>query len=510
MTRAATRRTEGNGRRARRLRWQLAVATAAAALVFTALPGASAGVLSDSLPGLPADVAAALAPADALLEPPVGAPTLPANPTSALVDALKGLASDMGTPRDPAGAVLKAALSPETAGYLALVATDVLACERITKAHYAAIPPSVLANAAREYGKGLNPSDFNDIRSCALKLRKSVYDLESVLARTVLPLTADIDLWPVLRLSRGTVNNVYLNDYAITIDTGGDDTYVNNAGGNMIDLNFGPAGQPGLKGEGPAKGCQGAIPALLAADCTPVAGVLLDMGGNDRYGVKQTPDVDKVCTADPVIRRMVTNGAGFLGASILVDRGGNDVYSGKTGANGAGHVFGVGMLFDEGGNDTYLAVRNSTGFALVGGIGVFRDFGGDDVYDYYMPAPLDPNAPNQTNGAGGVIDDEGVCDNLPRYDVGGANVAGVGVAVDDAGNDRYRGGFTPDFLAPAPAPGRGGSLGFGNNQGTGVLLDRAGADSYTIVGDQGSPTRGNGVTIPPNSESTGTGAFRYA
>jgi hypothetical protein len=69
-----------------------------------------------------------------------------------------------------------------------------------------------------------------------------------------------------------------------------------------------------------------------------------------------------------------------------------------------------------------------------------------------MPAPLDPGAPNQTPGAGGVIDDQNACDNLPRF--------------------------------------------------------MAGADSYTIVGDQGSPARGNGVTILPGADSTGTGAFR--
>jgi hypothetical protein len=425
-----------------------------------------------------------------------------------LINTLRSLSSDMGVPRDPTGSVLKASLSPEIAGNLALVAADALACQRITKMHRAAIPLSVLQNAATEYGRALNPSDFSDIRQCAGKLWKSTNDLEKVLTKAVLPAGPDIDFWPVLRYSRSTTDNTYLNDYAITIDAGGDDTYVNNAGSNMIDVNFGPPGQPGIKGEGQAEGCQRAIPGITAADCIPSVGVLLDVAGNDRYGIKQTPDVDRVCTDDPVVRRMVTNGAGFLGVGLLVDRSGNDQYTAKTGGNGAGHIFGVGVLHDRAGDDSYLDVRNSTGFALVGALGVFRDFAGDDTHDFYMPAPLDPAAPNQTPGAGGVIDDEDACDNLPRYNVGGGNVAGVGVAVDDAGSDSYRGGFTPDFLAPA-GTGRGGSQGFGNNGAAGILLDLAGADSYTIVGgDQGSPTRGNGVTILPGADSTGTGAFR--
>ncbi len=87
-------------------------------------------------------------------------------------------------------------------------------------------------------------------------------------------------------------------------------------------------------------------------------------------------------------------------------------------------------------------------------------------------------------------------------------MGGVGVAIDDAGNDTYRGGFSPNFLAPG-GTGRGGSQGFGNNGASGVLLDLAGVDSYTIVGgDQGLPTLGDGVTILPGADSTGTGAFR--
>ena len=479
----------------------------ASVLLVAAGPTAQAGIVTENLPALPAEVASA---EPFLEEPAVSLPTLPADPAATLIETLKSLSSDMGVPRDPTGPVLNAALSPEVAGHIALLASDALACERITKTHMAAIPPSVLKDPAKEYGRALNPSNFNDIRHCAHKLWNSTNALEKTLTEAIPPAGADLDFWPVLRYSRSNADNTYLNDYAITIDAGGDDTYVNNVGSNVIDVNFGPPGQPGIQGEGPAKGCQQAIAGITGPPphCIPAVGVLLDLAGNDRHGVKQAPDVDKACTADPVVRRMLTNGVGFLGVGILVDRAGNDDYTAKTVSNGAGHLFGVGILHDKAGNDRYLDVRNSTGFALFGGLGVFRDHAGNDTHDFYMPAPLNPDAPNQTPGAGGVIDDEDFCDNLPRYNVGVANMGGVGVAIDDAGNDTYRGGFSPDFLAPG-GTGRGGSQGFGNNGASGILLDLAGVDSYTIVGgDQGSPTRGNGVTILPGADSTGTGAFR--
>lgn len=337
---------------------------------------------------------------------------------------------------------------------------------------------------------------------------------------------ADIDFWPILRVSRGNVDHVYRHDNVLLVDLGGNDTYDNNAGSNLIDLNYGPPGQAGLKGVAPvAKGCQRAIPGLLAADCVPMAGMLLDLGGNDRYGVRKSPDLDAQCTADPIVTRMMTNGAGFLGVGVLTDRAGDDVYTGKTVANGAGHIFGVGVLHDKAGNDRYLEVRNGTGFGLVGGVGVWRDYAGNDVHGFYLPAKLaSGTGQNQTPGAGGVIDDEDACDYQPRYDVGGGNVGAVGVAMDDAGDDTYVGGASAEFIAPQGASNGGASSqGYANNQGAAAFVDRAGTDSYSIftaaLGGDGAwvytplpNSRGNGVTLTPQIDpatqqggETGTG-----
>ena len=512
-----------------------------AALVAAAFPGgfAEAGVLSDTLPPLPDGTALGLQRAEPFLEAPSGpAPNLLGDPNLALIDVVGSLSAAMGRPMDPTVRVLEAGLSPEVAGTIALTLQDMFSCHRITKGHMGAIAPSVLKEAAKENGNGggLNPSDFKDIRQCAQALWKSTNHLQNAVTKALVAAGPDLDVWPVIRYSRSTANTTYLHDYALVIDAGGNDTYVNNAGANLIDVNYGPPGQPGLKGEGPAVGCARAVAGLANHHCIPSVGVLLDLAGNDRHGIKQTPTVDAEnvgdanCTDDLVVRRMMTNGAGFLGVGISIDRSGNDVYTAKTVANGTGHLFGVGVLHDEGGDDTYLEVRNGTGFGLFGGLGVFRDYAGNDVHDFYMPRPKDLTASNQEAGAGGVIDDEDACDNRPRYNVGGGNGAATGVAVDDAGDDSYTGGFSEVFKAPGVF-GRvaGGSQGFGENGGTGVLVDGAGADTYEVVNlsekaqndgtwartpyaPLGARSRGNAVTLLPEidpdtqqGKETGTG-----
>jgi len=488
-------------------------------LTVLGCPGAaSASPALEAVDAVSPAAAARLQPYDALLTAPTTITTpLPANPVDALTAAVSALSSAVGLPQDPAAAISSAGLSPEIAGRLANLLTAMATCQQLTQTHFAAIPPALL-QAVLTTGGGLLPSAFADLRACAPRIWQRTVELQLALPTCGAPGTADLDIWPVLRFDGSTCgNNTYANDYLLLVDAGGDDTYRNNAGGNMIDVNFSPAGSavPGLRGTGPAKGCQRAIPGLTALDCVPLVGVLLDLAGQDTYGVKETPDHDTGCTNDPVVRRMMTGGAGFLGVSVLRDVGGTaDVYTGKTGSLGAGHVFGVGLLSDDGGNDTYSAVRNSQGFALVGGFGLLHDEGGADSYGYYMPAPINPSAPNQTEGAGGVRDDEGegLCDRIPRFVQGAANVlpGSIGILVDDLGADTYHGAFAGDFIGPIQNPStRAGSLGFGNNQGLGVFLDRATTDDTYQADNEpavtGQPPRGDGVTIPPGNDSTGAG-----
>ncbi|RCG29075.1 hypothetical protein DQ384_22315 [Sphaerisporangium album] len=499
------------------------VGATAVMVVAGASLASAAGTVTAAVTGASPVIGAKVAPYEKLYERTTTATrALPAVPKQALFQAASSLSTELGLAQNPAQ-ILGADLSPQVAGRLANVLTDLLTCYRLTKPAFSAIPPALLSQVLAT-GGGLNPAAYTGIRLCGESAWQSTNELELAVLDE-LPDTAapgcqplgqvDLDIWPVLRVDGGCRDNRYDNDYLLTLDVGGNDTYANNAGSNVVDVNFSPVGSAvtGLRGTGPAKGCQRAIPGLTALDCVPAAAVLLDIQGNDVYGVKQTPDHDTGCTNDPVVRRMMTGGAGFLGVGILRDAEGNDTYTGKTGSLGAGHIFGVGILSDGAGDDTYGAVRNSQGFALVGGVGVLRDEAGDDGYGFYMPAAINPNAPNQTEGAGGVRDDEGegLCDRIPRFTQGAGNVASAtGIFLDDAGADHYHGAFAGQFIGPIQVPStRAGSLGFGNNQGVGVFLDRGTADDqYTVDGEPsvaGVPQRGDNVIVQPNNDSTGAG-----
>ncbi|MGH8991153.1 MAG: hypothetical protein ACRDZ7_06455, partial [Acidimicrobiia bacterium] len=307
----------------------------------------------------------------------------------------------------------------------------------------------------------------------------------------------------VLRYTPGPSNDHYLHDYALLVDEGGDDMYLNNAGGNLLDVQRGPAGSVAVRKE-PARGCHTAgldYPAPAGGtECVSAVALLIDGAGNDTYGAFEAPDPadDGFCTADPVVRRIATIGASLIGVGILVDGAGDDHYAGKTLALGSGHFAGVGILRDEAGDDTYTALRNSQGYGLESGVGILRDDTGDDAYDYYTAAPLDPTAPFQRPGAGGVVDDTGLCDNLPRQMQGTAETPGsYGILEDLGGADRYHG--APLVKQPFyPIVTIHGSQGWGGTAGVGVLIDDGGKDTYT-----GVPGHEDDRMEGPTPDSTG-------
>jgi hypothetical protein len=514
-------------------------------------PVALAGGVADEISQVDQETGARVGEVEGLLAPVTSiTSSIPGNPQEALIGVTSELSADLGFPQDPSAEILLAQLPDEIAGRLANVLVEMGRCNQITQAHLDAIGSSLEQVAAD--GGGLDPAAFADVRACAQRLWTATNELELAFAGTrshpstfgcpnshnppVIPEVRNdgstIDVWPVLRFDGlCALSNTYTNDYLLTVDVGGADTYANNAGSNMVDLNFSPLTSrvAGLRGVGPARGCQQAIAGLRQGDCVPAVSVVLDLDGTDRYGVLQSPDLDQRCTpaTSQLIRRMVTGGVGFLGVGILRDAGaGSDQYTSKTVSLGAGHIFGVGILSDGGGNDSYLSIRNSQGFALVGGVGILADEAGDDTYDYYMPPPLAPGVPNQSDGAGGVLDDEsrqsggvdfeGQCDRIPRFTQGTGNVttASLGILLDRAGNDWYSGAWGP-FTAPgqvAPAEGHlAGSMGFGANGGAGIFADLGqGFDTYTTVDyPVGSTPRGTTRLIVPHQRSTGNGGIGF-
>ncbi|MDQ3945218.1 MAG: hypothetical protein M3357_08755, partial [Actinomycetota bacterium] len=249
-----------------------------------------------------------------------------------------------------------------------------------------------------------------------------------------------------------------------------------------------------------ARGCINPAYDLLAGECVISEALLVDAAGNDTYGQMQPPipHLDGLCTADPLVRRIMTGGVGSWGVGILLDGGGDDVYLGKSITLGAGHFGGVGMLIDESGDDSYRAIRLAKGFGTLFGLGVFQDVTGNDTYSYYLPGSLNPAAEDRTLGAGGALDTGGTCDKISRWEEGSGFLGGVGVFFDDAGSDNYQ------VAPPSPhEPGASeiirttGSLGFGDG-GFGLFVDGSGRDTYT-----GMPERRDGATVGPSGDSQG-------
>jgi hypothetical protein len=444
-----------------------------------------------------------------LIEPVSGTPELPTKPGAALVRAVSALSSALGRPLDPTASLAAARLPEGVSGRLALLVSGLHECYIAAAPARRVLSDQAVMNAlsampAGVAGLGGTSLDLmptaKALRACAGRLQSTALETKRFLAATPEQDRGDaVRLWPVLAYSPSSESDRYMHDYVLIVEGGGNDTYLNNAGGNLVDLRRGPHGSP-APDKAPARGCH-KISIDFPGECFAAAALLLDMAGDDTYGALEDPDPvdDGFCTGDPLVRRIVTSGSGLAGVGVLVDAAGDDRHVGKTLAQGSGHLAGVGILRDEAGDDSYLAIRNAQGFALLAGFGLLREEGGDDVFERYLPGPLDPEAEYQRPGAGGVVDDRGTCDVLPRQLQGSAFLPGsVGLLVNVSGSDRYHGAApaiqkSDAFMFPH------GSQGYGHYGGVGVLHDMGcSTDVYSEV-----PDRADGVTIGPGPDSAG-------
>lgn len=225
-----------------------------------------------------------------------------------------------------------------------------------------------------------------------------------------------VDALPALCVG-GTANNHYVHDAALLLDLGGNDTYLNSAGG----------ADP-----------QNALPISIN----------LDLDGNDTY-----------LSSASVSRGL--QGAGVIGGiGILVDDAGNDHYSINTGEaeqdpGGHGYGFaGVGVLSDLDGNDSYSIVNQSraqngdfdTAIGLAvgadGGLGILRDAGASsDVYT----ATSTPTLTDDGEGGANV--------GIPSVlGLGMGVLGGTALFVDDGGSDTME--LHGESATPDPADGR--------------------------------------------------------
>ncbi len=249
-------------------------------------------------------------------------------------------------------------------------------------------------------------------------------------------------------------------------------------------------------------------------------GVLYDAGGDDLYESE-----------------IGSQGAGLYGIAALVDAGGDDVHQAFTQSQGYGATGGVGAIVDLAGDDAYvcdsgdpasgghplylspqLPGKGNTSMCqgvghgrradyppgLAGGTGVLRDAAGKDRYVGSVFA----QGSAFWQGIGMLLDGG---DGADSYDgfwyVQGANAHySLALLVDEGGDDLYDQtlkmaatsiGVGHDFSAALHldlggndhyrAPGL--SLGSGNINGIGILINAGGDDVYEAAGD---PTLGAG------------------
>lgn len=216
--------------------------------------------------------------------------------------------------------------------------------------------------------------------------------------------------------------------------------------------------------------------------------VLVDSGGDDRYALGNVPLV-RPSPQLPDRNTSMGQGAGygmrgdFLdgratsgGIGVLLDLGGNDRYEAQVFAQGVGYYEGLGMLLDDGGNDRFDAAWYAMGAGVHYAAGILLKRGvGNDVYRSTHEMAL--GAANDLSV--GVFLDEGGDDDygVGQLSLGVAHANSTGIFVDAAGDDRYA-------VASAPCRALGGAYmqAWGNARenlpSLGLFMDLGGTDSY--------------------------------
>ncbi len=146
-------------------------------------------------------------------------------------------------------------------------------------------------------------------------------------------------------------------DYAFILDLAGDDFYTGNAGANSawdvpVSLCIDLAGDDAYESSTPCNQGAGSLG----------VGGLLDRAGNDRYTGIQ-----------------FCQGTGYLGIGWLADMSGHDRFRGRSFCQGVG-LFGAGVIIEAEGDDRYEGDVHVQACGLAGGVGLIFDHLGNDEY----------------------------------------------------------------------------------------------------------------------------------
>lgn len=260
----------------------------------------------------------------------------------------------------------------------------------------------------------------------------------------------------------GTGDNLYTEEAVLILDLGGNDRYLNRAGGSSLQnpfavvIDFSGDDLYSWKGNH----AQGA--GVLGG------GFLIDLEGNDRYS-----------------SRDYSQGAGVFGVGMLIDLAGHDEYKAESAGQGAG-VFGIGLLAEGAGNDVYFATRFAQGFGFTQGFGAVVEAGGDDKYfaGGIYPDNRDPKKSYQSLSQGFGF-------GLRPFDSWAGTSGGIGIIAEAEGNDTYVG----DYFS------QGSSYWYA----LGILSDKKGHDKYIA----GRYSQGAGIHLTAGILVDGEGDDHY-
>jgi len=115
--------------------------------------------------------------------------------------------------------------------------------------------------------------------------------------------------------------------------------------------------------------------------------LVLDLGGDDVYSCEAEPGIASSVGGLSVLIDLAGDdryrassfalGAALGGTALLIDHEGEDLYEGDTFCLGAGSL-GLGVLVDGAGRDLYSCSLYGQGFGHLAGLGLLQDNGGDD------------------------------------------------------------------------------------------------------------------------------------
>gem|GEM_PF-1212612 len=228
------------------------------------------------------------------------------------------------------------------------------------------------------------------------------------------------------------------------------------------------------------------------------AGLTWDGGGDDKYicnhgdpdrgGIRLYPSAQlpdngnsSFCQGAGFGRRAQSSSVNDYmsgGIGILRDVDGNDEYEASVFAQGTGYWQGTGLLSDGGGSDKYDAYWYVQGAAAHYAIGIHADAGdGNDLFNTERDTRNMSMGSGHDYSLGVLINEKG--DNeykLTTLAAGSSNCNGIGLFVDNAGNDSYTatsdknsgmGNVSTECIMERP-----------NAVSIGIMLDAGGTDRY--------------------------------